>query len=217
MSLSRVAHQGLQQSEPGGSSALGLPQLAGHASVRLTSPAWGIGRVPWRVAEGNARPGTCGRLTISAAGSPCVPRRVAPLPAWKLARKRHRLSVAQRADSAASSVPVTRRLSAATLLLVNDSRFPIVSVELDADDASAIVAILLRLAALIDLDDPDGLRDASGALSPNMAEHMLTDTQFAMLHSSLYRPDRRAPVASRLRIISARIEGQLPDEAPDPR
>jgi len=91
------------------------------------------------------------------------------------------------------------------------------NIELDADEGSTVTAILLRLAALIDPDDPDGLRDASGAASPNLAQHALTDEQFALLRIPPHRSDQRAAVASRLRIISAKIEGQLAGEAPDPR
>jgi hypothetical protein len=40
-----------------------------------------------------------------------------------------------------------------------------VDVTLGADEASLVVEILLRLAALIDPDDPDGLRNTSGQKS----------------------------------------------------
>jgi hypothetical protein len=100
---------------------------------------------------------------------------------------------------------------------VDDNRYPMVSIALDAEEASKVAEILLHLAALIDPDDPDGLRDAYGKRSERLEEHLLTDTQFVMLRHPLYRPDRdqRSTIASRLRVISAKIEGQLPDEAPE--
>lgn len=90
-----------------------------------------------------------------------------------------------------------------------------VSVMLDAEEASKVAEVLLHLAALIDPDDPDGLRDAYGRRSERLEEHLLTDTQFMMLRHPLYRADQRSTIASRLRVISAKIEGQLPDEAPE--
>ncbi len=44
---------------------------------------------------------------------------------------------------------------------------------------------------------------------------MLTDTQFTLLRKPLYMARQRANVGVRLRMISAKIEGQLPPEAPD--
>jgi hypothetical protein len=102
-----------------------------------------------------------------------------------------------------------------TLLHMEDSRYPTVSIALDAEEASKIAEILLHLAALIDPDDPDGLRDADGRRSERLEENLLTDTQFVMLRHPLYRADQRSAVASQLRVISAKIEGQLPDEAPE--
>jgi len=98
---------------------------------------------------------------------------------------------------------------------VDDSRWPVVKIELDAEEASTVAGVLLHLAALIDPDDPEGLRDAHGLRSEGLEEHKLTDTQFVMLRHPLYRQDQRVPIASRLRIISAKIEGQLPGEAPE--
>lgn len=104
----------------------------------------------------------------------------------------------------------------ARLLRVEDeSRYSVVSIALGADEASLVVEILLRLAALIDSDDPDGLRTASGQRSSVLEAQMLTDTQFALLRNPLYMASQRANVATRLRIVSAKIEGQLPDDAPD--
>jgi hypothetical protein len=90
-----------------------------------------------------------------------------------------------------------------------------VNIEFDAAQASKVVEILLHLAALIDPDDPDGLRDAYGRPSERLEEHLLTDTQFSMLRNLLYRPDERAHIASYLRVICAKAEGQLPPEAPE--
>jgi hypothetical protein len=98
---------------------------------------------------------------------------------------------------------------------VDDSRWPTVNIELDAAQASKVAEILLHLAALIDPDDPDGLRDAYGQRSGRLEEHGLTDTQFMLLSHPLYRPDQRADIASNLRIIAAKVEGQLPPEAPE--
>ncbi len=98
---------------------------------------------------------------------------------------------------------------------MDDDRWPMVKIELDAAQASKVVEILLHLAALIDPDDPDGLYDAHGQRSDRLEEHLLTDTQFSMLRRPLYRPDQRAHIASYLRVISAKVEGQLPPEAPE--
>jgi len=98
---------------------------------------------------------------------------------------------------------------------MNDSRWPMVRIELDAAEASKVAEILLHLAALIDPDDPDGLHDAFGRRSDRLEEHLLTDAQFVMLRHPAYRSDERNEVASYLRIISAKVEGQLPDEAPE--
>lgn len=90
-----------------------------------------------------------------------------------------------------------------------------VDIRLDAEEASKVVEILEHLAALIDPDDPDGLRDAYGRRSEKLEEHLLTDTQFAMLRHPFYMRDQRAHTAGRLRIIAAKVEGQLPPEAPE--
>jgi hypothetical protein len=47
-----------------------------------------------------------------------------------------------------------------------------VNIELDAEEASKVAEILLHLAALIDPDDPDGLRDAYGQRSERLEEHL---------------------------------------------
>src|SRR4051812_39083839 len=89
-----------------------------------------------------------------------------------------------------------------TLPHVDDDRYPIANIALGADEASKVAEVLLHLAALIDPDDPDGLRDASGVRSERLEEHLLTDTQFVMLRHPLYRVDQRSTIASQLRIIS---------------
>ena len=90
-----------------------------------------------------------------------------------------------------------------------------VNIELDAAEASKVAEVLLRLAALIDPDDPDGLRDADGRRNKMLEEHLLTDEQFMMLRHPAYRHDERSDVAGYLRLISAKVEGQLPDDAPE--
>ena len=94
----------------------------------------------------------------------------------------------------------------------DDSDWPMLAVKLNAWEASKVAEVLMNLAALIDADDPDGLRNAYGQRAD---QHLLTDTQFVMLCHPAYRSDERAEVASYLRRISARVEGQLPDEAPE--
>lgn len=98
---------------------------------------------------------------------------------------------------------------------MDDSRWPIVNIKLDAAEASKVVEILEHLAALIDPDDPDGLRDVNGQRNEGLEEHLLTDAQFTMLSHPAYRRDERAEIAEYLRIISAKVDGQLPDEAPE--
>ena len=99
--------------------------------------------------------------------------------------------------------------------LVDDNNWPTVKIELDGAEASKVAEVLLHLAALIDPDDPDGLRDAYGRRNETLEKHLLTDTQFMMLCHPPYRKDERAEIAGYLRIISAKVEGQLPDEAPE--
>ena len=96
---------------------------------------------------------------------------------------------------------------------VDDSRWPVVNIELDPAEALKAAEILLHLAALIDPDDRDGLRDAYGLANERLEEYLLTDAQFSMLRHPLYRPDQRTDIARCLRIISAKVEGQLPGEA----
>jgi hypothetical protein len=96
--------------------------------------------------------------------------------------------------------------------VMDDSDWPMLAIKLNAWEASKVAEVLMSLAALIDADDPDGLRDAYGQRAD---QHLLTDTQFVMLCHPAYRSDERAEVASYLRRISARVEGQLPDEAPE--
>lgn len=97
---------------------------------------------------------------------------------------------------------------------VADSYLPVVKIELDAAEASKVADILVHLAALIDPDDPDGLRNAWGRREARLEEHLLTEAQFVMLRHPAYRKDDRLDVAKQLRTISAKIEGQLPPEAP---
>jgi hypothetical protein len=98
---------------------------------------------------------------------------------------------------------------------VDDSDWPVVNIKLNAAEASKVVEILEHLAALIDPDDPDGLRDASGRRNEELEKHLLTSPQFEMLRHPAYRQDERAEIAADLRVIVAKIEGQLPDEAPE--
>ena len=97
---------------------------------------------------------------------------------------------------------------------MDDSCWPVVNIELNAAEGSKVAEILLHLAALIDPDDPDGLHDACGRQN-EILEHLLTEAQFMMLCHPAYRSDERADIAGYLRIISAKVEGQLPDEAPE--
>jgi hypothetical protein len=97
----------------------------------------------------------------------------------------------------------------------DESRWAPVAINLDAEEASKVVEILEHLAALIDVDDPDGLRDASGQRSEQLERYLLTDEQFMMLRHPAYMVSQRTTIASRLRVIAAKIEGQLPPEAPE--
>jgi hypothetical protein len=91
-----------------------------------------------------------------------------------------------------------------------------VNIELEPAEASTVAETLLRLAALIDPDDPDGLRDAFGQRREELERDLLlTGTQFEVLRRPSYRSDERVEVAEHLREVSAKIEGQLPDEAPE--
>ena len=63
-----------------------------------------------------------------------------------------------------------------------------VNIELEDTDASKIAEVMMHLAALIDPDDPDGLRDAFGRRNESLERHLLTNAQFVML--------RRPKVAS---------------------
>jgi hypothetical protein len=92
---------------------------------------------------------------------------------------------------------------------------PDLVIKLDSGEASTVASILLRLAALVDPDDPDGLVDAWGRRNPTLEELALTDDQLMLLSPVLaYQSNDRPDLASQLRIISAKIEGQLPDDAP---
>jgi hypothetical protein len=98
---------------------------------------------------------------------------------------------------------------------VDDSGWPVVNIKLDAAEASKVAEILEHLAALIDPDDPDGLRLANGQRNEELEKHLLTVPQFEMLNHPAYRRDERADIAEYLRVISAKVEGQLPDDAPE--
>jgi hypothetical protein len=89
-----------------------------------------------------------------------------------------------------------------------------VSIELDEWDVSTVVDVIAHLAALMDPDDPDGLRDASGRRSKELEQHLLTDAQLRLLRHPAYRDDDRLNVAKQLRRIAADIDGQLPPTAP---
>ena len=92
----------------------------------------------------------------------------------------------------------------------------VVAVELDSDDASQVAQVLIQIGALIDPDDPDGLRDAFGVLQPELTNLKLSEDQFRMLDPlTSYNDADRAFVARRLRQIAATIEGQLPPDAPE--
>lgn len=73
-----------------------------------------------------------------------------------------------------------------------------VNIELDDTDASRIAEVMMHLAALIDPDDPDGLRDAFGRRNEGLERHLLTNGQFVMLRHPAYREDERADVAEDL-------------------
>jgi hypothetical protein len=93
-----------------------------------------------------------------------------------------------------------------------DSDWPMVNIELNAAEAALAVDLLAHLAALIDADDPDGLRDAFG---DHIDEHLLTDMQVKLLsHEPDEVNDDRAEVAARLRVIYTKMWQQLPPEAP---
>jgi hypothetical protein len=96
---------------------------------------------------------------------------------------------------------------------VNDATL---DVRLEAVEASTTAEILLRLAALIDPDDPEALQDTFGRRHEGWERGMrLTDAQFGALRRPVsYSSNERTEVAGYLRIISARIEGQLPGDAP---
>ena len=98
---------------------------------------------------------------------------------------------------------------------MDDNGWPVVSIKLDAAEASKVVEILEHLAALIDPDDPDGLRLANGQRNEELEKHLLTDPQFEMLNHPAYRWDERAEIAADLRAIAVKVEGQLPPEAPE--
>lgn len=91
----------------------------------------------------------------------------------------------------------------------------VVAIELDLDDASHVAQMLFQIGALIEPDDPDGLRDASGSLRPALSALALTEDQFRMLDPLVsYGEADRERVARRLRRLAATVEGQLPRDAP---
>jgi hypothetical protein len=89
-------------------------------------------------------------------------------------------------------------------------------IDFEDDEASTVVQILVQLAALIDPDDPYGLRDTFGRPHPQQEALVLRDEQFRLLRVPAYDGDERADVASTLRVIAARIYGQLPPDALEP-
>lgn len=68
-----------------------------------------------------------------------------------------------------------------------DSDWLMVNIELNAAEAALAVGFLAHLAALIDADDHDGLRDAFGR---RIDEHLLTDMQAKLLS---HEPDEVKP------------------------
>ena len=89
------------------------------------------------------------------------------------------------------------------------------NIELDEVDAAKIAEVMWHLAALIDPNDPDGLRDAFGRRSQELEQYLLTNAQFVMLRHPAYREHERNDIARCLREIAAKIEGQLPPSAPE--
>jgi hypothetical protein len=89
------------------------------------------------------------------------------------------------------------------------------NIKLEVIDAFTAAETLLRLAALIDPDDPDGLCDSRGQRNEDWEKELyLAEGQFAVLRRPGYSSADRIEVAKHLCEISAKIEGQLPDEAP---
>lgn len=89
-------------------------------------------------------------------------------------------------------------------------------IDFEDDEASTVVQILIQLAALIDPDDPYGLRDTFDRPHPQQEALVLKDEQFRLLRAPAYDGDERAGVAANLRVIAARIYGQLPPDALEP-
>jgi len=71
-----------------------------------------------------------------------------------------------------------------------------VKIEFEGTQASTVVDILMHLAALIDPEDPDGLRDAFGQRDARLKAHALTDAQFMMLRHPAYRADERDEIVN---------------------
>jgi hypothetical protein len=90
-----------------------------------------------------------------------------------------------------------------------------VTIELDAAEASQVAEVLVHLAALI---DPDGLPGLLNAFGERLDEHALSDEQFGMLSHDPGHPSAdRTEYAAYLRTIWTKIEDQLPPEAPEIR
>lgn len=94
--------------------------------------------------------------------------------------------------------------------------WPIVTIKLDAAEASEVAGILVHLAGLIDPDGLPGLLNACGERDESLDQHVLTDTQFKLLsHDPGHQSAERSEVAAYLRTIWTKVEDQLPPEAPE--
>lgn len=113
-------------------------------------------------------------------------------------------------------IPAGRRPRRRYASTVDD--WPIVTIKLDAAEASKVAEILVHLAALIDPEGLPGLLNAFGERDGHLDEHVLTDTQFKLLsHDPGHQSAERSEVAAYLRTIWTKIEDQLPPEAPEIR
>jgi hypothetical protein len=82
-----------------------------------------------------------------------------------------------------------------------------VDLRLDADDALALVHLLLGMATLIDPDDPGGLPNLSFEARASL---LLSTEQLAWLHRpARFREVERESLARELRRLSATVEGQI--------
>lgn len=94
--------------------------------------------------------------------------------------------------------------------------WPIVTIKLDAAEASKVAEILVHLAALIDPEGLPGLLNAFGQRDERLDQYVLTDAQFKLLsHNPGHQSAERSEVAAYLRTVWIKIEDQLPPEAPE--